>query len=108
MPEIWLRNSRAVLEVACAGLNRMPLDALSVYECAVLATQIDKEKILPLLHDLGMVARNAGVRDDQVLVNFAAHAERDAVQDDVFLFTTLHEHEGGKHSGAGAVMTDAV
>src|SRR5438309_9836388 len=51
-----------------------------------------------------MVARDARIGNDQVLVDLSPHRERRAVQDDVFLLAPLHKYEGGKHSGTGAVM----
>ena len=101
------RIARAKLQ-AVAALQFLPLDALSIDERAVLAAQVDQEKRLPFLHDLGMVARDARVGDHQIFIHFPSHGERSAVQNDVLLLTALHKHQGGKHSGAGTVMTDCV
>ena len=89
-----------------APLQFLALDALSIYVGAVFAAEIDEEKILPLLHDLRMVARHARVGDHQILIDFASDRERRAVQNEVLLLASLHEDKGGKHTGARAVMTD--
>ncbi len=89
-----------------AALQFLALDAFSIHECAVLAAQIDQKEFLPLLHDLGMVARDARVGNHQILIHFASDSERRAVQDDILLLAPLHKDKGGKHTGAGAVMTD--
>ena len=94
--------ARAEFE-AVAALQFLALDALSVDEGAVLAAQVDQEKILSLLHDLGVVARDARVGDDQVFINLAADVERRAVQDNVLLLGSLYEDKRGKHTGTGAV-----
>ncbi len=93
---------------AVAALQFLALDSLSVDERAVLAAQIDEEEFLPLLHDLRVVARDARVGDHQIFIDFPSHRERRAVQDDVLLLAALHKHKGGKHTGAGTVMTDCA
>ncbi len=62
------------------------------------------KEVLPFLHDLGVIAGDARVGDDEILVHFAADRERSAIQNDVLLLASLHENKGGKHSGSGAVM----
>jgi len=91
-----------------AALQFLPLDALTVDEGAVLTAQVNEEEVWSFLHDLGVIARDAGISDDQVLIDLPPHAEGSAVQDDVLLLTTLNEDKGGKDSGTGAVMTDRV
>jgi hypothetical protein len=44
-----------------AAIQFLALDALPVYKRAVLAAQVDKEKILPLLHDLGVISRDSRI-----------------------------------------------
>src|SRR5208282_2024034 len=94
--------TRAELE-AVAALQFLALDALSVDERTVLAAEVDQEKVLTLLHDLGMVAGDARVGDDQVFVDFAANIERGAIESDVPLLAALHEDQCGKYSGAGTM-----
>jgi len=74
----------------------------------VLAAQVDQEKRLAFLHDLGVIAGDARVGDHQILVNFPPDGERRAVQDDVLLLAALYEDQGGKHTGARTVMTDCA
>ena len=89
---------------AVATLQLLPLDPFPVHERSMFAAEIFEEKFLTLLHDLGVIAGDARVGDDQILVYFASHRERRTVQDDVFLLTALHKHKRRKHTGTGAMM----
>ncbi len=87
-----------------SALQFLPLDALSIHESAMFAAQIDEKEVLPFLHDLRMVARDARIGDHQILVHLPSHGERSAVQHDVLLLAALHEHQGRENSGTGTVM----
>jgi hypothetical protein len=91
--------SRAKFQTV-APFQFLPLDTLSIHESAVFASQIDEEKIFPLLHDLRMVAGDARVGDHQILVGFSSDREGAAVQHNVLLLAALYEHQGGKYPGA--------
>ena len=93
---------------AVTALQFLTLDTLSVDERAVLAAQVNEEKLLPVLHDLRMVPRDPRVRNHQILVDLPSDRERRAVQNDVLLLATLHKDKGGKHTGARSVMTDCA
>src|SRR5579864_1107178 len=70
----------------------------------MLAAQVFDEEFLALLHDLGVVARDPRIGDDEVLIHLTADRERSAIQNDILLLAALHKHKRGKHSGTGAVM----
>src|SRR5581483_11946719 len=82
----------------------LPLDAFTVHESAVLAAKIDNEEVLAFRNNLGVIAGDAGIGDDQILVHLAAYVERAAVQNNVLLLATLHEDEGRKDSRRGAMV----
>src|SRR5580698_681571 len=91
---------------AVATLQLLPLDALSVYICAMFAAQIDEEEIRPFLGDVRVIAGHPRIGNDQILVDLAADIKRSAVQDDVLLLAALNKHQGRKYPGTRAVMTD--
>ncbi len=59
-------------------------------------------------HNLRVVARYARVGDDEVFINLATHAERRAVEHDIFLIVALDKHQRGKHTGTRTVVTDGT
>jgi hypothetical protein len=52
-----------------------------------------------------VIAGDSRVGDHQIFVDFAAYAEGSAVEDNVFLFVPLHQHQRGKHTRAGALRS---
>src|SRR5215469_5988416 len=90
-----------------AALQLLPLDPLAVHKRPVLAPKVFNKEVMPILHDLGVIARDPRICDYQVFVHLASHSERSPVQNDILLFTSLHEDKGRKHSGAGAMTRTA-
>ena len=86
-------------------LEAFALDPFPVDEGAVLAALIDNVVFPVFRHDESVVARDAGIGDHQILIHFAAHAERSTVENDVSLLVALHEHERGKYSRPGGLRT---
>src|SRR5579871_3233501 len=74
----------------------------------MLAAEVDQIKIAAFLHDLGVITRDARIGNHQIFVDLAANVKRSAIQNDVLLLASLHEDERGKHSGAGAMVTNGV
>src|SRR5215831_19860748 len=75
----------------------------------MLAAQVFNKEIQTILHDLGVIARHTGVCDHQVLIHLATHSEWRPVQDNVFLFTPLHEDKGRINPRSGGLaLTDHI
>jgi hypothetical protein len=89
---------------AIPTLQLLPLDSFPVDERPMFAAEVLQEEFHTLLHNLRVIAGNARVGDDQILVHLASHGEWSAVQDNVFLLAALHEDKSRKHSGTGAMM----
>ena len=83
---------------AIVALQRLALHPLAVDERSMLAALVDDAELAVFGGDQGVVAGDARVGDDQVLVHLAAHRERSVVEVDGALVVPLHENQGGKNS----------
>src|SRR5580658_7495334 len=93
---------------AVIALEFLALDPLSVDERAMLASLIDQVEVVAFQHNLRVVAGDARVGNDEVLINLASHVERRTVQHDIFLIVALDKHQRGKHTGTRTVVTDGT
>ena len=89
--------------VADAELDAIvPLQSLALYpfavdESSVLAALVDDAELSVFRGDQSMVAGDARVGDDQILIDLATHGERSVVEVDGALVVPLHEHQGGEN-----------
>src|SRR5581483_354822 len=58
------------------ALKLTPVNAQAIHECAVLAALVDDPEGAILRHDLGMVARDARISDDQVFIDLPPNTKR--------------------------------
>src|SRR5580693_6328538 len=90
---------------AVIAFQLLPLNAFPIDERSVLAALIDEKKSLFLQHNEGVIARYTWIGNHQILIHFAAHAERSPVQDDISLLVALHQHQRREHSRAGGLRS---
>src|SRR5580704_7516367 len=62
------------------ALKALALDALAIHEGSVFAALVNYIKVAILGDDHGVITRNTGVRDHEVLVDLAADGEGRAIQ----------------------------
>lgn len=77
-------------------LQWLTLDFLAIDKRSVLAALVYHAELPIFRNDHGVVARNPRVRNDQILVDFSAHAEGTVVKLDDSLLISLHIDQGGK------------
>src|SRR5581483_9133011 len=82
------------------ALKLTPVNAQAIHECAVLAALVDDPEGAILRHDLGMVARDARISDDQVFIDLPPNTKRTMDERNRALFAALHQDERGRHAGA--------
>src|SRR5581483_2681445 len=82
------------------SLKLVPLDLLAINKSPMLAALILNEKGAFLGGDDRVVARDAGVGDNQVLFDLAAYGEGTVIQRNKALFFTLNQDE--RREGAGS------
>ena len=83
---------------AIVPLQRLALHPFAVDESSVLAALVHDAELPVFGGDQSMVAGDARIGDDQVLINLAAHGERRVVEIDGALVVPLHENQGGEYS----------
>ena len=88
---------------AVVAFQLLPLNAFAVDERAVLAALINEKESVFFEHDQRVIARDPRIGDHQILIHFAAHAERRAIEDDVLLLVPLHQHQRREHTGTGGL-----
>ena len=76
----------------------LPLHSLAINEGPMLAALVDDVETSIFGNDDCVIARNARVGNDEILINLATDGERAVVEIDGLLFIALHEHQGGKDS----------
>ena len=84
---------------AIIPLQFLALNSFAIDECAVLAALIDQEeKSVFLQHNERVIALHSRIRDNQIFIYLASHTERSAVENNIFLLVSLHQHQRRKHS----------
>jgi len=83
---------------AIIALERLPLHPFAIDESSVLAALVDDAELSVFGCNQGVVAGDARVGDDQVLIHLAAHRKWRVVEVDGALVVPLHENQGGKNS----------
>jgi len=78
-------------------LQSLALDPFAIDESSMLAALIHYAELSVLRGNQGVVAGDARIGDDQVLIDLSAHRERSVVKVDVALVVPLHENESGKN-----------
>ena len=81
------------------ALQLLPLNSFSVDEGSVFTALIDKNKSIFFQDDQRVIARHSRVRDDQILIDLPSDAKWAAVEHDIALLISLHQHQRRKHSG---------
>jgi len=71
----------------------MPVYLLPVYEGAMLTTLVDNAVFAVDQDDLGMIARDSRVGDDEVLLWPATYGKGNLLQRDLTLLFSLHKKE---------------
>src|SRR5205085_7763299 len=74
--------AHAELETVVPLQLALALDALAIDEGAVLRLVVDHVERAVFFDELGMLARNARVTDDEVVLRLASDLERQPLQDD--------------------------
>src|SRR4029077_1595145 len=74
-------------------LQSLALDPFAIDESSMLAALIHYAELSVLRGNQGVVAGDARIGDDQVLIDLSAHRERSVVKVDVALVVPLHENE---------------
>src|SRR5438034_11248905 len=72
------------------GLAR---DARAVQEGAKARARVDDEEAFTLAHDLGMLARDVGICEHEVVLVMSSHAKRKAGEGDVLGPRRLRHHQ---------------
>ncbi len=57
---------------AVVALQLMAINLFAIDECSVLAAIVDDEKLAVLGNDGSMLARDPGIGDDEIAIDFAA------------------------------------
>ena len=83
---------------AVAALELLALHSFPVDEGSVLAPLVDDVELSIFRNNQGMITRNPGIGNGQVLIGFASDCEGTAVQIDLALGAVLHEHQHGKYA----------
>ena len=77
---------------AIVPLQRLTLHPFAVDESSVLAALVHYPELPVFRGDQSMVAGDARIGHDQVLINFASHRERSVIEIHHALVVPLHEH----------------
>ena len=83
---------------AVVPLQGLALDSFAVDESSVLAALVHHAELPVFRGDQSMVAGDARIGDDQVLIDLATDRERGMVEVDGALIVALHENKGRKNS----------
>ena len=84
------------------AIENLSLNALPVHERAMFAALVHNKKLAVLGDDDGVVARDPGIGNDQVLLHLAANTEGAVVEIERSLFGSLNEDQAGKDAGTQA------
>jgi hypothetical protein len=78
------------------AVELVPFDLLTVYEGAVLTPLVNDPVNASFVNNLGMIAGDARIGDDKILIDLSSDGERTVDEGQASLVTALNQDKGRK------------